>query len=141
MTDGITYTMNHPWLTPYCLQLFADVIYGKGAPLDNCWRFIYGTVTTCCRPGINQILVYNGHRRVHSINFQSVVTPSGLIANLFGPVEGRKHGSGMLRDSGLCTQLQQHARGQNHNSICLYGDAAYPLRPQLLGPFKGVGVT
>ena len=47
----------------------------------------------------------------------------------------------MLGDSGLCTQLQQYARGQNHNILCLYGDPAYPLRPQLLGPFKGAGVT
>ena len=64
-----------------------------------------------------------------------------MIANLFGPVEGRKHGSGMLGDSGLRTQLHQYARGQNYNILGLYGDPAYPLRPQLLGPFKGAGVT
>ena len=86
-----------------------------------------------CRPGINQRIIYNGHKGVHGIQFQSVVTPNGLIANLFGPVEGRKLDSGMLADSGLCTQLQQHARGQNRNIRCLYGDKVYPLRSQLLG--------
>jgi hypothetical protein len=30
-------------------------------------------------------IVYNGHKRVHSIKFQSVVIPNGLIANLAGP--------------------------------------------------------
>ena len=90
---------------------------------------------------INQGIVYSGHKRVHGIKFQSVITPNGLIANLLGPVEGRKHDSGMLGDSGLCTQLQQYARGQNHNILCLYGYPAYPLRPQLLGPFKGAGGT
>ena len=47
----------------------------------------------------------------------------------------------MLGDSGLCTQLQQYARVKNHNILSLYGDPAYPLRPQLLGPFKGAGVS
>ena len=98
-------TMNQAWLSPNCLQFFADAIYANEAPLDNCWGFIDGTVTPCCTPGINQITVYNGRKRVHGIKFQSVVTPSGLIANLFDPVEGRKHDSGMLGDSGLCTQL------------------------------------
>ena len=46
-----------------------------------------------------------------------------------------------LGDSGLCAQLQQYARGQNHNILCLYGDPAYPLRPQLLDPLKGAGIT
>ena len=110
-------------------------------PLENCWGFIDGIVRPCCRPGINQRNVYNGHKRVHGIKFQSAVTPSGLIANLFSPAEGQKHNSGMLGDSGLCTQLQQYARGQNHSVLCLYGDPAYLLRPQLLGPFKGAGVT
>ena len=136
-------TMNQAWLSPNYLQLFAGAIYAKVAPSDNCWGFIDVTVRPCCRPGINQRMVY-GHKRVHGIKFQSVVISiscNGLIANLFGPVEGRKHDSGMLGDSGLCTQLQQYAPGQNHNILCLYGDPAYPLRPQLLGPFKGAGVT
>lgn len=37
---------------------------------------------------------------MHGIKFQSVVAPKGLIASLFGPVEGRRHDSGMLADSG-----------------------------------------
>ena len=32
--------MNQAWLSPNCLQLFADAIYAKGAPLDNCWGFL-----------------------------------------------------------------------------------------------------
>ena len=38
---------------------------------------------------------------MHGIKFQSVVAPNGLIASLVGPVEGRRHDSGMLADSGL----------------------------------------
>ena len=31
-------------------------------------------------------MMYNGHKRVHAIKFQSVALPNGLIANLYGPV-------------------------------------------------------
>ena len=70
-----------------------------------------------------------------------MVAPNGLIANLYGPVEGRRHDSGMLGDSRLLDVLQQHAVDQENNILCLYGDPAYPLRPQLMGPFKGNGLT
>ena len=134
-------TMNQQWLSPNNLQVFANAIHDKGAPLENCWGFVDGTVRPLCRPGENQRIMYNGHKKVHAIKFQSVVEPNGLIANLFGPVEGRRHDSGMLGDSGLLRELQQHAHGPNGNILCIYGDPAYPLRQQLMGPFRGAATT
>ena len=61
-------------------------IAGKGAPLKNCFRFVDGTVRPVCRPKRSQKTVFNGHKRVHSLKFQSVVLPNGMIANLYGPV-------------------------------------------------------
>ena len=81
-------------------------IYRKRVTLDNCWGFISGTVRPVARPGEHQRVLYNGHNRVHSIKFQSVVAPNGLIVNLFGPVEGRRHDSGMLAMSGLLPMLE-----------------------------------
>ena len=64
------------------------VVHRKGSPLDNCFGFVDGTVHPICRPGtVNQSLLYNGHKRVHVIKFQSVVTPDGMIANMYGPVD------------------------------------------------------
>ena len=102
---------------------------------------IYGTVRPVCRPGENQRVLYNGHKRIHAIKFQSVVAPNGLIANLYGPVEGKKHDSGMLADSNLLTQLQQHSFSPNRQPLCIYGDPAYPLRIHLQGPFRGANLT
>ena len=48
--------------------------------------------------------VYNGHKRVHAIKFQSVVAPNRMIVNMFSPVEGRRHDSSMLTCSGLLTK-------------------------------------
>lgn len=31
-------------------------------------------------------VVYNGHKRVHALKFQSVALPNGIIRNMYGPV-------------------------------------------------------
>ena len=66
-------------------------MHAKGAALVNCWGFVDGIVRTVFRPTNNQRALFNGHKRIHAIKFQSVVTPNGLIANLYGPVETKKH--------------------------------------------------
>ena len=132
---------NQPWLSPANLVTFADAVHRKGAALENCWGFIDGTVRPVCRPGAHQRVLYNGHKRVHSIKFQSVVAANGLIANLYGPVEGRRHDSGMLAMSGLLQVLEAHSVSPIGQPLCLYGDPAYPLRVHLQGPFKGAALT
>ena len=94
-----------------------------------------------CHPGQNQRLLYNGHKRYYCIKFQSVVAPNGLIANLFGPVEGKRHDSGMLADSSLPNQLQQHSFYTGGRPLCIYGDPAYPLRVHLQSGFRGANIT
>ena len=84
--------------------------------------------------------MYNGHKRVHGIKFQSVVLPNGLIGNLAGPFEGRRHDSTMLHESGLLTSQEQVAFFNNH-PLCIYGDLAYPLGVHLQAPFRNVEIT
>ena len=127
--------LDQPWLSSHHLQLFADAIYNKGAALDNCWGFVDGTVRPICRPKENQRAVYNGHKRVHAIKFQSVVAHNGLIANLFGPVEGRWHDSCLLAMSRLLDQLEEHSFRPDGQPLCVYGDPAYPHRIHLQCPF------
>ena len=83
-----------------------------------------------------QRTVYNGHKCVHAIKFQAIATPNGLVANLFGPVEGRRHDSGMLADSAILPLLEQYSINQNGNHLCIYGDLAYTIRLQLQTPFS-----
>lgn len=80
---------NHTILNPHLLQTYANTVHNKGAALSNCFGFIDGTVRPICRPNKDQRIVYNGHKRVHALKYQSVVLPNGLIANLYGPV-GKK---------------------------------------------------
>ena len=95
-----------PWLQQDHLQLYADVIHEKGALLVSCIGFIDGTVRPICRPTRHQRVCYNGHKRIHAIKFQSVVIPNGIIANMYGPMEGRRHDCALLRASGLMEEFQ-----------------------------------
>ena len=122
-------------------QLFADAVHSQGAPLANCWGFIDGTVRPVSRPGKNQRVLYNGHKRVHAVKFQSIAAPNGLIANFYGPVEGKRHDSAMLAMSGILNQMQQYSVNLEGEILCVYGDPAYPLRPHLQAPYKGAGLA
>ena len=128
---------NHPLLSPGVLELYAEAIYRKGSALNNVWGFIDGTTRACARPRRDQRLIYNGHKRYHCLKYQSITTPNGIIANLFGPMEGRRHDSFMLARSGVMPLLEQHSFDSQGNSLCIYGDAGYPLRRYLQTPFLG----
>ena len=77
---------NHDLLNPAALNQYADAISNKEAALDNCFGFIDGTVRPISRTDANQRIVYNGHKRVHVLKFQSVAVPNGFIEHLYGPV-------------------------------------------------------
>lgn len=127
---------NRQILNPPLLQSYADAIAEQGALLDNCFGFIDGTVRPISRPVELQEVLFNGHKRVHSIKYQSMTVPSGLIANLFDPVEGRAHDAGMLGDSHLLDDLETHTNSPAGQVMCLYGDPAYPARTHLQAPFQ-----
>ena len=133
--------LNQPWLSTHQLQEFVDAIHHKGAPLSNCWGFVDGTVRPICRTGQKQRYLYNGHKRIHAIKFQSIAAPNGLVANLYEPIGGKQHDSAMLAESRLLDQMQLHCNDANGHAFCKYGDAAYPLRAHLQKPFQGAGLN
>lgn len=128
-------------LTAELRERFADAVHQKGAPLSRCWGFIDGTVRPITRPGVDQRQVYNGHKRVHALKFQSVVTPDGIIVHLSGPWVGRRHDARMLMESNLLETLSIHANGTNGEAMQIYGDPAYGIHRYLLSPFRGANLT
>ena len=99
--------MDQFWLSRANSKAFADAIHQEGAALDNCWGFIDSTVRPINMLKRKHRAVYNSHKSVHAIKFQSVIAPNGLIANMFGPVEGRRHDIALLTMSGLSPQLAE----------------------------------
>ena len=52
------------------------------------WWSVDRTVLQTFRPKVNQNIVYNGHKRAHGIEFQSLTLPSELIGNLKWSLSG-----------------------------------------------------
>lgn len=109
----------------------------KGSLLDDCARFIDETIRSICRPSQNQKPFYNGHKRVHSFKFQSIVFPDGIVVFMDGPYSGNRHGAGSLHDSVLETILESNLRGADRRQLYIYGDPEYVDRSYLVCPFKG----
>ena len=65
-----------------------------------------------------------------------------MIMNSYGPIEGRRHDCALLRLSGLLPNLENMPqRDRNGQRYCLYGDPAYPIRDQLVPPYRGANIT
>ena len=95
-----------------------------------------------CRPQQNQKLVFNGHKRLHGLKFQNIVIPNGLISHLYGPIEGRHHDAGMLRESNVLAQMANHMTSPNGYIFSVYGDPAYPLGDgYIIPPYRGGAIS
>lgn len=128
-------------LTPETLEEYHAAIRAQGAPCQTSFAFIDGTVRAVCRPTEQQEDVYNGHKRVHAMKYQSVAGPSGIIEHLSGPYLGRRHDSRLFRMSGLARILRAHAKGRGDRQMTLYGDPAYRLTDLMQRPFPTGGIS
>ena len=95
--------------------------------LSTLFGVINGTLRKTCRPSYFQKLLYSGHKRAQGIKFQSVVTPDGLFACFFGPINGNQHDSYMLARSEFIPKLQEFMPPAGGDTVySLYADPAYP---------------
>lgn len=61
--------------------------------------------------------------------------------SLFFLTEGRRHDASMLRMSGLLDGMSTYSYSTRGDPLCVYGDPAYPLRVQLMAPYKSANKT
>ncbi len=106
----------------------------------GCCGFLDCTLRPTTRPQFGQRAIFSGHRRVHGIKFEMVSLPSGMIAWLHGPYDGRRHDSFILHSSGLLQRLVDFSNSMQNN-ICVYADAAYPISEVLQVGFKGSNLS
>ena len=137
--------LDTPWLTPARLDEFCQSVRNAGAPYNNVWEFLDGTVNRICQPGQNQRIVYSSHKRTHCLKYQGLMSSCGLFANLFGPMEGQRHDMAMLEASGLRNQMAHHMAGPSNGPRPMdyvpYADQGYALEQFIQTPFRGVNVT
>lgn len=121
---------------------YANSIHLKTNALENCIGFIDGTVLKIARPSGHgeQNVVYNGHKRAHSLKFQAVTTPDGMFLHIHGPLEGRRHDWTLYVRSCLDQQLE-NSMNVAGVTYCLYGDSGYNWREFMEVPFTGAALN
>ncbi len=142
----LTFDHNH-LLCPQKLSEYAAAIRRAGAPMSTIWGFIDCTIRRISRPTWGQRAAYNGYKKHHALKYQAVMIPSGMLAHLFGPWEGRNTDPFLLEESGLlddCAKYAVHVDADDgtpveHRYFQLYGDPAYGLSPFLISPYSGPG--
>lgn len=122
--------------------LYASYI-ARVAPLQKCVAYLDCTKMKVARPGgpnANQRALYSGHKRTWCFKFQTLSTPDGLIFNLFGPEDGRRHDLTLYSKSELDSTLEQNLMigGQRYY---VYADQAYMLRPWLQIGYERNNIT
>lgn len=107
--------------------------------------FLDGTHRRTCRPapratqlpaGVTlsdvQRSQYDGRLHKHGYKYHALVAPDGLIVHAYGPVDGRRHDTTILRQSGLAAR--QADLTVNGIDYCIYADSAYALTRNLQKP-------
>jgi nuclease HARBI1 len=87
-------------------------------------------------PDINQARVYNGHHRVHCLQFQGTSAPDGMIVDLFGPVAGSRHDQHVNDISGFNERLRDCQIG-NALQFKDYADKGYIVKSHGHVAYKG----
>ncbi|KAJ8524651.1 hypothetical protein ON010_g16466 [Phytophthora cinnamomi] len=64
----------------------------------------------------------------------------GLCMSFFGPLEGTRHDSTMLKESGLLVYLMDNPALQSITAV-MYGDPAYGVSDRLTSPVRGVDLS
>ena len=92
--------------------------------------FIDGTVREICRPTKLQGPMYSGKDRIHSLKYQAINTPDGIIRHLAGPYPGSRHDQFMLRESNILDWIAQFPAQEGTNwPHVIYADLGYSIVP------------
>lgn len=122
------------------MDKYCQAIANKGSPISTIFAFIDGAKLGTCRissTGNGQNLqrqIYSGHKRFHCLSYQALTAPDGICLHFFGPIEGRRHDTTLLRLSGLLAFIGRHPN--IFNSRYIYGDPAYGTSKYILSGFK-----
>lgn len=128
--DRYSHSLRHP--RPLCedeCACFASKCRSKcGNPIVV--GFIDGTVREITKPTVLQGPLYNGKDRKHSLKYQAINTPDGIIRHLAGPYPGSRHDQFMLKESRILEWIglfpPQANTGWPH---VIYADCGYSTVP------------
>ena len=133
--------LDNPVIFHNRLPYYAERVYHNCGLVETDWEFTDGTLCKTCQPRLFEKLMYSGHKRCHRIKFQSVVTPDGWFASIYGWVSGERHDSFLLSSSGHLDKLPEFVPDDTPEDIeaviySLYGDQLILSQFIILGDTK-----
>jgi nuclease HARBI1 len=106
-----------------------------GPDFSNVGMFIDGTFNHCCRPEQRedhliagrdtQRAVYSGYYAGWGLKYLHCVLPNGILAQVWGPVDGRRHDAHLFAISHINEKLESLSQ-QSGTIIHAHGDSAFP---------------
>ena len=131
--------LHNPALFHHQIASYAHIVNAWTGLSNNIWGLNDGTLQYTCRPIYHQKLMYSSHKRHHGMKLQSVMTPDGLIACMFGAINGNRHDSYMMMQCGLLQKLcnlmpatNKQDEGEDH-IFASYTDLEYPQSAHIFG--------
>lgn len=112
-------------------QLYASAISAERSPLYCVFGFIDCTKIKMCIQGVHnsfQRSVYNGDKKMHSLIYQTISTPDGLIFTMYGTGAGRLYDMFLYHNNGW-DQIFQQTRFIDGLQFYVFGEKAYMIRP------------
>ncbi|KAJ7104690.1 hypothetical protein C8R44DRAFT_887136 [Mycena epipterygia] len=91
-------------LHPDNLAVYAEAVQARGAPIGSIFAFLDCTIRRICRPTWFQRQAYNGHKKFHSLKYQALMLPNGIIGHL---------ADFLLTESGLLDRLAEFAHQED----------------------------
>jgi hypothetical protein len=121
---------------PFLTSLARSVEEHSGGRVRGVFGWVDGTQRPICRPGEHQEVFYSGYKKAHTLKFQAIVTPDGMISHLAGPFEGKLGDWSAWQQSGVVEQIRQVNDGlPAGEGLLVYGDPAYTASYGVMGPF------
>ncbi|KAF7354261.1 DDE Tnp4 domain-containing protein [Mycena venus] len=117
-------------LHPSRLKEYAAAIHARGSPLASIIAFIDCTIRRICHPTWFQRQAYNGHKKFHSLKYQALMLPNGIIGHLtlLEALSEFAHQEDVDEDTPIERRYFQ-----------IFGDPAYGVGPHIMSPFSGPG--
>ena len=109
------------------LQRYADAVGERGFGSNLIYSFVDGSFFESARPGYKQRRAYSGYYRGHSLKFQAIVTPDGIIT-LSLPFWANAHDRAIYEEdesSQRLVNLLDTKILEGEQALYLYGDNAY----------------
>lgn len=128
---------DHVCLMPQFLAQCAEPVQDHGSLVPNVFAFMDGTHMCICHPTEDQEEYYSSQKHFHSIKYQAIITPDGIMVLVGGPFSSCWHDSCMANDLQIQSFLAKHARSPTGAQMVVYGDEGYGQSDEIKAPFRG----